>query len=138
MVSGTYLYYLTPVVPIVDAGEEIKNPRKNIPKAIFLSISVVLFLYLGLLFISTGVVSWQELGASNVPVALASQQFLGNVGPVIVSIIIVIALPATANAFIISISRTAFAMGRNGLLPRKVSYIHPRFQTPILAIALGS
>ncbi|OIJ21864.1 amino acid permease [Anaerobacillus alkalidiazotrophicus] len=122
---------------IVASGEEIKNPRKTIPLSIFLSISIVLFLYLGLLFVSTGVVHWQELGSSDVPVALASQQFLGDIGPIFISIVIVIALPATANAFIISISRTAFAMGRNGLLAKKVAYIHPRFQTPIWAISLG-
>ncbi|WP_410511318.1 amino acid permease [Paenibacillus sp. BR2-3] len=122
---------------IVAMGEEIKNPRKIIPRAIFGSISVVLLLYIGMLFVAIGVVPWGELGASSVPIALASQQFMGNVGPVIVNIIIVIALPATANAFILSISRTAFAMGRNGLLPQKISYIHPRLKTPVWAIVLG-
>ncbi|EIJ81731.1 amino acid permease-associated region [Bacillus methanolicus PB1] len=122
---------------IVDAGEEMKNPGKTIPKAIFSSIIIVLFLYCGLLFVSTGVVPWQELGSSKVPVALASQQFLGDFGPTLVSIVIVISLPATANAFIISISRTAFAMGRNGFLPKKIGFIHPRFQTPVYAILLG-
>ncbi|MCR6104998.1 amino acid permease [Salipaludibacillus agaradhaerens] len=122
---------------IVASGEEVKNPRKTIPLAIFSSISIVLFLYLGLLFVSTGVVHWEALGSSEVPVALASEQFLGDIGPIFISIVIVIALPATANAFIISISRTAFAMGRNGLLPEKIAYIHPRFQTPIWAISFG-
>lgn len=122
---------------IVASGEEIKNPRKTIPLAIFTSITTVLFLYLGLLFVSVGVVHWEELGASDVPVALASQQFLGDFGPIFISMIIVIALPATANAFIISISRTAFAMARNGVLPNTIAYIHHRFQTPIWAIVLG-
>lgn len=122
---------------IVDAGEEMKNPTKTIPKAILSSIIIVLFLYSGLLFVSTGVVPWQELGLSDVPVALASQQFLGDFGPTLISIVIVMALPATANAFIISISRTAFAMGRNGLFPGKIGFIHPRFQTPVWAIILG-
>jgi amino acid transporter len=121
----------------VDAGEEMKNPSKTIPKSIFSSIIIVLFLYSGLLFVSTGVVSWQELGSSKIPVALASQQFLGDYGPTIVSIIIVIALPATANAFIISISRTAFAMGRNGFLPKRIGSVHPKLQTPVWAILLG-
>ncbi|MBM7870708.1 APA family basic amino acid/polyamine antiporter/amino acid efflux transporter [Clostridium pascui] len=122
---------------IVAAGEEIKDPKRTIPLAIFSSIGIVLLLYLGMLYISTGVVSWKELGASPVPVALSSKQFLGDFGPALVNIVIVITLPATANAFILSISRTAFAMGRNRLLPEKVAFIHPRFQTPIWAIALG-
>lgn len=122
---------------IVDAGEEMKNPSKTIPKAIFSSIIIVLVLYSGLLFVSTGVVPWQQLGLSKVPVALASQQFLGDYGPILISIVIVIALPATANAFIISISRTAFAMGRKGFLPKRLGVIHPRFHTPIWAILIG-
>jgi len=122
---------------IVDAGEEMKNPSKTIPRGILSSIIIVLVLYCGLLFISIGVVPWQELGISNVPVAFASQQFLGDFGPTLVSIIIVISLPATANAFIISISRTAFAMGRRGFLPKKIGTIHSRFQTPVWAIILG-
>lgn len=122
---------------IVAAGEEIKNPKRTIPLSIFSSISIVLLLYLGMLYISTGVISWKELGVSPVPMALTSEQFLGDFGPTLINIVIVIALPATANAFILSISRTAFAMGRNGLLPKKIAFIHPRFQTPIWAIALG-
>lgn len=98
---------------------------------------MVLFLYLGLLFVSIGVIPWQEFGASDVPVALASQQFLGDHGPIFISLVIVLALPATCNAFIITISRTAFAMGRNGLLPKKIAYVHPRFQTPNWAVTLG-
>ncbi|WCK56881.1 amino acid permease [Aneurinibacillus sp. Ricciae_BoGa-3] len=122
---------------IVDAGEEMKTPGKTIPRAILSSILIVLFLYSGLLFVSIGLVPWKELGLSKVPVALASQQFLGDFGPTLVSMVIVIALPATANAFIMSISRTAFAMGRNGFLPKKIGEIHPRFQTPVWAILLG-
>jgi amino acid transporter len=122
---------------IVASGEEIKDPKRTIPLAIFSSISIVLLLYLGLLFVSIGVLPWKILGASDVPVALASQQFLGTFGPTLISLIIVLALPATCNAFIITISRTAFAMGRNGMLPKAIACIHPRFQTPIWAITLG-
>ncbi|MEK5322894.1 APC family permease [Aeribacillus sp. FSL M8-0254] len=122
---------------IVDAGEEMKNPGRTIPLAILSSIIIVLILYAGLLFVSTGVVHWQELGASKIPVALASQQFLGDIGPTLVSIVIVIALTATANAFIVSISRTAFAMGRNGFFPKKIAFVHPRSQTPVWAVLLG-
>ncbi len=122
---------------IVAAGEEIKNPRRTIPMSIFTSILTVLLLYLGMLYVSIGVVSWKDLGASPVPISLASQQFLGDFGPILVNMVIVIALPATANAFILSISRTAFAMARNGLLPKIFSFIHPRFETPVWAVVLG-
>lgn len=122
---------------IVDAGEEMKNPRKTIPQAIFSAITIVLVLYNGLLFVSLGVVPWDLLSLSDVPIAFASQHFFGEVGPTLVNMVIVVSLPATANAFIISISRTALAMGRTGFLPKPIGYIHPRFQTPMAAILLG-
>lgn len=122
---------------IVAAGEEVKNPRRIIPLAVLSSICIVFLLYFGLLFVSTGVVPWEVLGRSSVPVAYASQQFLGAFGPMLVNIVIVIALMATANAFILSISRTAFAMGRNGVLPKTFAKVHPRYGTPIMAISLG-
>lgn len=122
---------------IVAAGEEVKNPRRTIPISIFSSICIVFLLYSSLLLVSVGVVPWDVLGESSIPVAYASQQFLGAFGPKLVNIVIVISLMATANAFIVSISRTAFAMGRNGLLPQFFARIHPRFGTPIMAVSLG-
>ncbi|MEQ2528452.1 amino acid permease [Bacillaceae bacterium CLA-AA-H227] len=122
---------------IVASAEEIKNPTRTIPISIISSILIVMLLYIGLLFVSVGVVPWTELGASVTPVFLVSEQILGGIGPLLINMVIVIALPATANAFILSISRTAFAMARNGLLPRRFSRIHPKFNTPVPAIILG-
>jgi APA family basic amino acid/polyamine antiporter/amino acid efflux transporter len=122
---------------IVASAEEIKNPTRTIPISIISSILIVMLLYIGLLFVSVGVVPWTELGASDTPVFLASEQILGGIGPLLINIVIVVALPATANAFILCISRTAFAMARNGLLPQRFSRIHPKFNTPVSAIILG-
>lgn len=122
---------------IVASAEEIKNPIRTIPISIILSILIVALLYSGLLFVSLGVVHWTELGASTTPVILVSEKILGGVGPFIINLVIVIALPATTNAFILCISRTAFAMARNGLLPQVISRIHPKFNTPVAATILG-
>lgn len=122
---------------IVASAEEIKNPIKTIPISIISSILIVMLLYSGLLFVSVGVVPWTELGESATPVFLVSEKILGGIGPTIITLVIVTALPATANAFILCISRTAFAMARNGLLPQVFSRIHPKFNTPIWAILLG-
>ena len=122
---------------IVDAGEEIRTPERTIPRAILAAVMIVLVLYTGLLAAMIGTVPWQKIGASDVPVALVSEQLIGSYGPVLVSLMIICTLPATANAFIISISRTALAMGRRGLLPSVISRIHPRLGTPVSAIILG-
>lgn len=122
---------------IVASAEEIKNPTWTIPISIISSILIVMLLYIGLLFVSVGVVPWTELGASKTPVFLASEQILGGIGPLLINMVIVIALPATANPFILCISRTAFAMARNGLLPRRFSHIYSQYNTPVWAIILG-
>jgi amino acid transporter len=103
---------------IVVAAEEISNPRRNVPLAVLLSLGTVLILYLGVLGVANGVVSWQRLGNSATPIGDASRYFLGSHGPQILDAIILVALTATANSFLIVISRTAFAMARDGLAPR--------------------
>lgn len=100
---------------IVVAAEEISDAKRNVPLAIFLSLVTVLLLYGGLLLVANGVMPWYQLGQSSTPISEASQRFLGTRGPLILSSIILVALTATANSFLIVISRTAYAMSRDGL-----------------------
>lgn len=93
---------------IVASGEEVRNPRKTVPFVIFCRSP------LSSCFIWVRG-SWPD-----------SDQFHHRDG-----------LPATCNAFIMTISRMAFAMARNGLLPKAIASIHPRFRTPTGAIVLG-
>lgn len=119
---------------IVVASEEMRHPRRNVPLAIFISLAVVLVLYVGLLFVANGVISSATLGDSPAPIRDASAVFLGSRGPQILSAIVLVALTATANSFIIVISRTAFALARDGMAPRALALTWPANGVPWAAV----
>jgi len=106
---------------VVVAAEEIERPQQTIPSSIFASLSVVFLLYVGLLFVINGVLSPGQLDDTATPVADAAAVLLGPTGRTAVNVIIVVALTATVNSFVIVISRTAFVLARDGRTPSVVA-----------------
>jgi amino acid transporter len=106
---------------VVVAAEEIERPQRTIPTSIFTSLGVVFLLYVGLLFVINGVLSPGQLDDTATPVADAAAVLLGPAGRTAVNVIIVVALTATVNSFVIVISRTAFVLARDGRTPSVVA-----------------
>jgi len=123
---------------IAAAGEEIKDPVRNIPRAIFGSLIIVLILYVSVLAVAVGIVPWYRLGTLDAPLAVVSQRILGDFGPTFVNSAALIATAATTNAVLMVMSRIAFAMARDRLLPRVFATIHPQWNTPVVAIGLSA
>ena len=127
---------------IVQTGEEVKNPKKNIPRAIFISLTLVVVLYCLVGFVSIGAFSpngiigepaWKFIGnQGDLGVMKAAETFLPYGSLIILSGGIVSSL-AALNATTYSSSRVAFAMGRHYNLPHQLSEIHPKFRTPFIA-----
>ncbi|MEW6605378.1 MAG: amino acid permease, partial [Thermoproteota archaeon] len=128
---------------IVQTGEEVKNPKKNIPRAIFISLAIVVILYCLVAFVSIGsifpegVASWQFIGREGeLGIMRAAEQFL----PYGVFLVLgggMVSTLAALNATTFSSARVAFAMGRHYNLPHKLSSIHPRNKTPHVAIVIS-
>jgi amino acid transporter/nucleotide-binding universal stress UspA family protein len=125
---------------IAQSSEEIKNPRKNIPRAVFLSLLIVVPIYLLVAFTALGTVKpegmtpWDYL-AQQKEVALvnvARNFFVG--GGVLILIGGLISTISALNATIFSSSRVAFAMGRDRNFPSFFSKVHPKNFTPHWAI----
>jgi amino acid transporter len=106
---------------VVVAAEEIERPQRTIPASIFASLGIVFVLYSGLLLVINGVVPSGELKDTATPVADAAAVLLGSAGRTTVNVIIVVALTATVNSFVIVISRTAFVLARDGRAPAAVA-----------------
>jgi len=127
---------------IVQTGEEVKNPKKNIPRATFISLTLVVVLYCLVAFVSIGAFSpngiigepaWKFIGnQGDLGVMKAAETFLPYGSLIILSGGIVSSL-AALNATTYSSSRVAFAMGRHYNLPHQLSEIHPKFRTPFIA-----
>jgi basic amino acid/polyamine antiporter, APA family len=129
---------------IVQTGEEVKNPKRNIPRAIFISLSAVVVLYcliafvsIGAIFPEGGIASWKFIGDQGELGISAAAELIIPYGAFIVLGGGMISTLAALNATTFSSARVAFAMGRHYNLPHKFSAIHPKNKTPYVAILLS-
>ena len=128
---------------IVQTGEEVKNPKRNIPRAIFISLAIVVILYCLVAFVSIGAISpqgipaWRFIGeGGELGIMKAAEMFLPY-GALIVLVGGMVSTLAALNATTFSSARVAFAMGRHYNLPHKLSSIHPINRTPHIAIVIS-
>lgn len=127
---------------IVQAGEEVKNPKKNIPKAIFIALGVVTTLYIiftfsflgGLDSSKLGKEVWQYIGDSQGIGIAKAANFLIPYGTILVFVGGIVSSIAALSATTFSSSRVSFAMGRQYNLPYIFSSIHSKHHTPHFAI----
>jgi amino acid transporter/nucleotide-binding universal stress UspA family protein len=137
---------------IVQSGEEIKNPGKNIPRAIFISLLIVVPVYIFVGFIALGAVEipeavrqahpeiikiWDYLAfAKEGAMVEAAKQFM-PLGYLMMILGGLFATMSALNATIYSSSRVSFAMGRDKNLPDIFSKIHRLKRTPHMAVFLS-
>lgn len=111
-------------------AEEVKDAKRNVPRAILLSLVISTIFYIAVGAIAVGLVGASKLSSSNSPLAEA----IGVTGsPVAVQIVSFGGLLATASVLLTSIlgvSRVAFAMARRNDLPQTLSKLHARYNTP--------
>jgi amino acid transporter/nucleotide-binding universal stress UspA family protein len=126
---------------IVQAGEEVKNPKKNIPRAVFWSLLIVIPIYILVAIVAVGAVdtgttqaTWQWLGdAGELGLAEAARQFM----PLGTSLLLIGGLLSTMsalNATTFSSTRVSFAMGRDRNLPDFFAEVNEATRTPYLAL----
>lgn len=125
---------------IAQSGEEVKDPRRNIPRAIFLSIFVVVIFYVLTFTVALGVIectvpsqAYLCLGAGADPelaMIRAGESLAGTLGLTIMLVGGFLATTSALNATLYSSSRVSFAMGRDGTLPRSLGRVHPKRQSP--------
>ena len=122
------------VTKVASVAEEIKDPGRNLPLGLLLSLFITALLYVLIVYVLVGIVDAETLTGTEIPMAIAVDPLFGFVGVAIVSLAAILALLSTANAGILTASRYPLAMSRDELLPERFSYVHPRFRTPVLAI----
>jgi amino acid transporter len=118
---------------IANLAEEAKQPARDLPRAIFLSLAIATLLYVLVALAAVALLSADELAAASAPLADAarqrSQRLAGALGG--------IALFATANTALVSVlvsSRVIFGIAREGELPQRLAALLPGRKTPWLAV----
>ena len=127
---------------ITNTAEEARNPRKNIPRAIFLTLIVSTILYV--------VIAFVMIGAIEIPYNENASSFFSKLGEFGITttaqnimpdgelILLIAGMASTAsalNAIMFSSGRIVFAMARKKIFFPVLAKIHPKFKTPYLGIA---
>ncbi|MGQ4556350.1 amino acid permease [Halobellus sp. GM3] len=130
---------------ITTVTEEVKNPRENIPKAIFISLAATVVIYMAVVAVAIGTLGADGLAAAGeAGIAQAATTFMPAELPVIKNggaIIVFGAVFSTLtalNAVVIASSRVAFSMGREGQLLPSLGHLHHRYGTPFVAIVASA
>ncbi len=118
------------------AAEETKNPAKDMPFGIIMSLVVCTVLYIALSAVMTGMAPWQQLGTPE-PMITALQFAEGPPGLLtfsrfIIALGAVVAMGSVLMVFQLGQPRIFFSMSRDGLLPKFFSRVHPKFRTPYI------
>ncbi|HBM15009.1 MAG TPA: amino acid permease [Lentisphaeria bacterium] len=119
-----------------NAAEETINPQKNLPIGIIGSLIVVTILYVIVSAVMTGVVKYTELDTP-APVSLVLDKIGYHFGAALVGTAIIFGLTTVILVSLYAQSRLFLAMSRDGLIPKGLCKLHPRFKTPY-KLTIGS
>jgi APA family basic amino acid/polyamine antiporter len=114
---------------------EIKNPKRTIPLGIFIGGGLVLVLYMLLQIVTQGVLG-EDMGlVKDGPLAAVAEKIIGSIGGLILLIAAAISCFGSVSSDILNTPRVIFAGSNDGLFPKFLGKVHPKFATPYWSIA---
>jgi len=118
---------------VTSAAEEVKNPARDLPIGIIGSLVVCAILYVVVAAIMTGIVPYMDFKGVDHPVSLALQVAGENWVAGFVDLAAILGMSTVILVMAYGQTRILFAMSRDGLLPGKLSTVHPKYGTPFFA-----
>lgn len=134
-IAFVYISYAG-VTKVAAIAGEIKNPSKNIPMAMLLSLVIMGALYVLIAFMLVGNIPLDSLGTDLKPIYSLAFLLGGKYIGYLAAVIGVLTLVSMANSGVLASSRFPFAMSRDKLLPEFMSKIHSTKLTPVVTIAM--
>jgi amino acid transporter len=119
---------------MVNVAEEVKDPGRNMPRAILTALVLTGIVYLAVVIVATSVVAPKTLGSSEAPLLLVVQQSTAAIPGGLFSLIALFAVANTGLLNFIMGSRLIYGMSRQGLLPEPLGRVHAARRTPHWAI----
>ncbi len=118
---------------VTSAAEEVKRPARDLPIGILGSLFVCTILYVVVSAIMTGIVPFQKFAGVDHPVSLALQYAKENWVAGFVDLGAIVGMTTVILVMTYGQTRVIYAMSRDGLLPARLSSVHPKFGTPFFA-----
>jgi basic amino acid/polyamine antiporter, APA family len=114
---------------VANLSEETRRPARDVPQGLLGTLALATVLYVGVSLVVTGMVHYSKLNEGS-PLASAFDSVGASWAGTLVSIAAVCGLTSVTLVDIVTMSRIGFAMARDGLLPKQIARVHPRFGTP--------
>ena len=114
--------------------EEVKNPTRNLPIALVVSIALTAVLYVLIQIVAQGTLA--DLAKEATPLASAARTFMGVVGAAMITIGAMLSTAGSDSAVILVGPRILYALASAGQFPRVLAHIHHTYHTPYIAVAV--
>jgi APA family basic amino acid/polyamine antiporter len=116
---------------------EIKNPRKTTPRAILISFSIILFIYMSVQLVSQGVLGEALSGFKDAPLAEVAKRVIGPFGVTLMIVGAAVSMFGYLSGDALNMPRVLFGAARDGVIPVKIlAAVHKKFATPYASIIL--
>jgi amino acid transporter len=117
-------------------GGEVRDPQRNLPRALILGTAAVVAIYLAVNLAYLYLMPIEQIRNSPLVAADAAQRIVGRVGVGAIAVVVMVSTFGTLAGSMLTGPRIFFAMADAGLFFRGIAKVHPRFQTPARAIAM--
>ena len=114
---------------------EIKNPKRTVPRGILMGGVLVLIVYLLLQAVAQGVLGTQMEVVKDAPLAAVAERIVGSTGGIVLLVTAAISCFGAVFGDVLNTPRLLFAGANDGLFPKFLGKVHPKFATPHYAIA---
>ncbi len=133
-VAGMVFISFGGLTKIASVAEEIKNPSRNIPLGMISSFIIVTILYLLVVTVSVGILDPAILATANEPLTEGARIFGGNTAAYLLRMAALFAFFTTANAGLLSASRSPLAMAQDNLLPKVFTKVDTKHGIPRVSV----
>ncbi len=113
---------------------EIKNPAKTLPRVYIIGTLAVIALYVAVNLVYLWFVPLEEMRATKTVAMTTMERLSGGVGAQVIAAVIILSTLGSSFASVMTGARVTFAQARDGLLFRFLARVHPRYETPAVAL----
>lgn len=117
---------------------ELKNPRRDLPRALILGVAGVAILYTLVNYVCVRALGVDALAQTHTPASAVMRSAMGELGGTIIAFGIAISIVGFLSQSVLTAPRVYFAMAEDGVFFRQLAWVHPRTHVPVLAITLQS
>jgi amino acid transporter len=130
------LWTYTGWVDVTYVAGEVRDPSRTFPRAMLGGMAIVVVLYLLVNAAYFYAMPMREMATSTLPAATAAERTIGSTGAALVAVLVMISTFGSLNGSILTSPRVFFALADDGLFFRSVAAVHPRYETPYVALVL--